>query len=400
MAGLRTDFETTAPLVDLDFYGDAAIANPVAAYHQMLAAGPVVWLTPQSLFAVCGYDALTKVLRQPHLFSSAQGVSINAETNALIKGSTLNSDPPAHETTRAITFAPLTPKALGAVRETVQREATEVAERLTGQGRFDAAQDLAPHVPLRVVRDLLGLGAFGKQNMLDWGAATFEVMGDPKERWDDCLSRLQALRAFTDDAATLDGLSRDGWARRAIEAGLAAGMPQQQARTLMRDYIAPSLDTTISAIGYGVWLFATNPDEWTRLRKDRTLIPNAIEEIVRLTTPIRAFSRLVTEDTQLDGVALTRGTRILVVYGAANRDAARFDDPDRFDVTHNTRGHVGFGHGVHACLGMHLARLEMRLLFEALADRVAAFELAGEMVPGKNSTIHSIASLPVRVRRA
>lgn len=196
---------------------------------------------------------------------------------------------------------------------------------------------------------------------------------------------------------TLDNRSTDGWARRATQLGIEAGMEPARASELMRDYIAPSLDTTISAIGYGMMLFAQNPEQWARLRRDRTLMRNAIEEIVRLNTPIRAFTRYVESDASVAGVALHAGSRVLMVFGAANRDAAKFPNPDKFDIERKTTGHVGFGQGVHACLGMNLARLEMECLFNALADRVQRIELAGEIVPGINSTIHSMASVPVRV---
>lgn len=165
----------------------------------------------------------------------------------------------------------------------------------------------------------------------------------------------------------------------------------------MRDYIAPSLDTTISAIGYGMMLFSRHPEQWDRLRADRSLMRNAIEEIVRLNTPIKAFSRWLAEDIEVAGVPLAQGTRVLMVFGAANRDATRFAEPDSFDITRDLRGHVGFGHGVHACLGMHLARLEMTCLFNALADRIARFEPAGAVTVATNSSIHALASAPVRI---
>ena len=144
-------------------------------------------------------------------------------------------------------------------------------------------------------------------------------------------------------------------------------------------------------------LFAKHPEQWQKLCADRSLIANAIEEVVRMNTPIKAFSRYVAEDIEVGRVQLKADTRVLMVYGAANRDANRFPDPDRFDIERNVRGHVGFGHGVHACLGMHLARLEINCLLNALADRIKQFELSGPVVSSVNSSIHSLASVPIRV---
>jgi len=385
-----------APDCEIDFYAASTIADPVAAYHRMLAVGPVVWLAKNNLHAICGHAAVVAALRDHERFRSGAGVSINDSINQLLIGSTLHSDPPQHDKTRKITFAPLSPKNIRQVRTRIETEARAIVDQVLDQPTFDAASELAPHLPLSVVRDLVGLGDYGRDHMLDWGAATFELMGDPKERRDDAIARLKRLRAFLEDADTLDNLSPDGWARRATQLGVESGMEPARAVELMRDYIAPSLDTTISAIGYGIKLFADNPDQWTLLRENRDLMRNAIEEIVRLNSPIRAFTRVVTRDTELAGVTLHEGLRVLIVYGAANRDSQRFDNPDQFDITRKTIGHVGFGQGVHACLGMNLARLEISCLLDALADRVERFELVGPIEHAANSTIHALASLPVR----
>ncbi|WP_439141538.1 cytochrome P450 [Planktotalea sp.] len=386
-----------APICDVDFYDDVNIQNPVDAYHKMLSLGSVVWLPKNKLHAICGFEELTTSLRNHRVFQSGKGVSINEEINPFLVGSTLNSDPPRHDETRAITFSPLTPRSLKDVKDRIENEAQKLAETMTNAGEFDAASDLAPYLPLTIVRDLVGLGEHGSNNMLDWGAATFELMGDPRERRDAALANMKKLRAFLDDPETLGALKPDGWANRATLGGIAHGLAPDKAVELMRDYIAPSLDTTISAIGYAMLLFAKHPDQWQKLRADRSLIANAIEEVVRLNTPIKAFSRYVAEDIKAYGVQLKADTRVLMVFGAANRDAHKFPDPDRFDIERKVRGHVGFGHGVHACLGMHLARLEISCLLNALADRIEQFELSGPVVSSVNSSIHSFASVPIRV---
>ncbi len=388
--------QVTAPVCEVDFYSDQTLADPVSVYTDMLEMGPVVWLAEHHVHAIVGFEALTKSLRNHRVFQSGKGVSINEDVNKLLIGSTLNSDPPAHDATRAITFRPLSPKALQEVRDTIVDACECIADEMVDLGGFDAAAQLAPHVPLTVVRDLVGLGENGKDHMLGWGAATFELMGKSGDREADARDRMKAMRAFLEDPEVLNELTPDGWAKRATARGIEAGMAPSRAVELMRDYIAPSLDTTISAIGYAVRLFAEHPAQWTAIRADRDLIPGAIEEIVRLNTPIRAFTRYVAEDTDVEGVTIPAGARVLMVFGAANRDPAKFANPNTFDITRNSRGHVGFGHGVHTCLGMHLARLEMRCLFNALADRVAQFEITGPVCNAANATIHAHSSVPVR----
>ncbi len=387
-----------APACAIDFYDAASIADPASAYKKMLALGPVVWLEKNNLHALCGHKEVVAALKNHDVFSSGKGVSVDDQVNKLIVGSSLNSDPPQHDISRKITFNPLSPKNVRHIRERIEKEAHFIVTKMLDKSCFDAASELAPHLPLTIVRDLVGLGDYGKDHMLEWGAATFELMGDPKERRDAAVNNLKGLRTFLEDSDTLNNLSEDGWANRATRLGIESGMTPARASELMRDYIPPSLDTTISAIGYGVMLFAKHPDQWEKLRNDRGLMKGAIEEIVRLNTPIRAFTRYLTEDINVAGVDLKKDSRALVVYGAANRDPARFENPDDFDIERKTIGHAGFGQGIHACLGMNLARLEMSCLFDSLADRVERFELDGPVVPGVNSTIHSLASVPVKVQ--
>ena len=388
---------TTAPICDLDFYGAEALADPVPLYHAMLDLGPVVWLERNQIHAIVGFDALTQTLRKPLIFRSGRGVSVDEEINARLVGSTLNSDPPAHDIGRAITGAPLTPKALQNVKSRIADVAQKLAQDMVLRRRFDAAADLAPTLPLAVVRDLVGLSGDGRDKMLKWAAATFELMGDCKDRRPKALADLAEMRAYLASHGQRDKLAEGGWARRIFDLAPDAGIAVDRCAELMRDYINPSLDTTIAAIGYGVKLFAQHPDQWRLLRAEPDRLGNAIEEIVRLNTPIRGFSRYVAQDTTVAGVELKEGCRVLVVWGAGNRDSSKFEDPDRFDITRTTRGHVGFGHGVHACMGMHLARLEMSELFGALLPLVKEFRLVGDVTPVTNATIHAYSAVPVEI---
>ncbi len=157
-----------APTCHADFYSEQTISDPVRMYNEMHGLGPVVWLEKNKLHAICGHKELVAALRNHQTFSSARGVSINENVNKMIVGSTLNSDPPQHDTTRSITFPPLSPKALPAIREGIEEEANRIVERVLKNKEFDAAIDLAPHLPLTVVRNLVGLGEYGKDNMLLW----------------------------------------------------------------------------------------------------------------------------------------------------------------------------------------------------------------------------------------
>lgn len=184
--------------------------------------------------------------------------------------------------------------------------------------------------------------------------------------------------------------------------GLAAGgnTLTTEAPLVIVDYLAPSLDTTISAIGSAVWLLATYPGQWAALKADPTLAANAFNEVVRLESPIRAFSRVTTADTTVAGHKLAEGSRVMILFASANRDEQMFTDAERFDITRgNAAEHIGFGYGVHGCAGQGLARLEGQAVLRALVTHVDAMEL-GQPVRAMNNLISAFTSLPLRVQSA
>jgi cytochrome P450 len=166
---------------------------------------------------------------------------------------------------------------------------------------------------------------------------------------------------------------------------------------LMIDYIAPSLDTTISAISNAIYLFARHPDQWELLKSDPSLIPNAVNEVVRYESPLRAFTRKTLHSTEIEGVPIAAGARLLVIYASANRDEREWDAPDVFDIRNDAGRHVGFGNGAHACAGQALARLETTAMLKALAEAVDRIEVVAEPTWAINNIIHRHDHLPVRL---
>ena len=165
---------------------------------------------------------------------------------------------------------------------------------------------------------------------------------------------------------------------------------------MMNDYMGPSLDTTIFAVSSAIWLFAQHPEQWDAVRADPSLIPNAVNEVLRLESPIQGFSRMVTRDHVVDGVTIPANTRVIVLYGSANRDERKWEDPERFDVRRRASEHLAFGQGPHACVGMSLARLEIKALLTALAKRVTRFEL-GHTRRAINNVLRGFESVEVTV---
>ena len=387
----------TLPVYDGDLYADEVIRDPYPVYARLRELGPVVWLSQLQVYALPRYAEVASVLRQPRRFASSRGVSLNERTNRLLVGSTLNSDPPEHDATRAITSAPLLPGALEAITPRIRRAADDLVAALARRGRFDAVSDFAQYLPVTIVAELVGLPDAARHKMLTWASATFNLFGPENERAKAAFDDLRDLKAFLDEYGTPDKLKPDGWAHRIFQVGSERGIPFETCAQLMRDYINPSLDTTISSTGQAIKFFADAPDQWALVRQRPELIPNAVEEVVRLASPIRAFTRFVTEDSEIAGVPIPQGSRVMVMYASANRDERKFADPDRFDVRRDVHDHLGFGSGVHMCMGMHLARLEIVSLLQSLARRVKTIALDGEPVVAMNNTIRAYASLPVVV---
>lgn len=386
------------PVYHDDFYSDAVILDPYTVYAKLREMGPVVYMEQHDVYALPRYAEVASVLRQPKRFISSRGVSLNDKVNQMLAGSTLNSDPPDHDHTRAVTSAPLLPGSLEAITPRIQAAAEGLIDTLVARGRFDAVSDFAQYLPVTIVAELVGLPEAGREKMLTWASATFNLFGpENNARARAAFNELRDLKAFLDEYGTPDKLKPGGWAHRIFKVGAERGIPYEACAQLMRDYINPSLDTTISATGQAIRLFADNPAQWDLVRERPELIHNAVEEVVRLATPIRAFTRYTAEDSEIAGVKIPQGKRVLVMFASANRDERKFADPDRFDVTRDVHDHLGFGTGVHMCMGMHLARLEMVSLLQSLARRVKRIALDGEPVVAMNNVIRAYASLPVVV---
>lgn len=389
------------PVSSVDFYSDDAIRDPYPVYEALRALGPVVYLEKHDLYALPNYREVSEVLRQPLRYSSARGVSPLQKVNDILVGSTLNSDPPAHDRTRAITSEPLLPGALREVEGRIQDAADGLVDTLCQRGEFDAVADFARYLPVTIVAELVGLPpAVDSAQMLKWASATFNLFGTENARTRAAFDDLKDLRDFLVEYGRPEKLKEGGWARRIFEIGPDRGISFETCAQLMRDYINPSLDTTISVSGQLIWLFAENPGEWDKVRANPDLIPKAVEEAVRIAAPVRGWTRFVAEESELAGHRIPQGARVLVMFASANRDPAKFPDPARFDVTRDVHDHVGFGQGVHMCMGMHLARLEMQSLLRALRRRVEGFELTATPEIALNNSIRAYARMPVRVRLA
>jgi cytochrome P450 len=385
------------PTTEIDLFADEVIADPYETYRWLRDAGPAVWMERYQWWALPRYDEVFSALRDHRRFSSASGVSLNDLMNEATRGSILCSDPPEHDRLRKILGTRLNARALEIHQEDFQRRADELIEQLVEKRSFDVVADFASAFPLSVVPDLLGCPADGRQHLLKWAAAAFQAEGPMNERTRASLPDLQEFLGYTTELATTGNLTPGSWGAQMLTEARAGQIEEKMLPPLLIDYLGPSIDTTISAFATAIWQFGVHPEQWQAVRADRSLIGNVMNEAVRFEAPIRGFGRRLTGDCELEGVTLAAGDWVFLLFGSANRDERRWTVPDEFDVHRDTAGHVGFGNGIHNCVGQSLAKLEAQALFSALADRVREFEV-GEPVWMAHNILRRIYSLPVTLR--
>ena len=385
------------PSYESDIYSSAAIVDPYPHYARMRELGSVVWLAKQRVYALPRYAECKAALRDSDTFASGHGVALNAFTNRMSRGTVLNSDGDDHDKRRKLVAHRLTPKALRKVSDSVTSQAEQIVDAAVSRRSVDGVRDLATALPLSIVPDFVGWPQEGREHLIDWAGATFDFLGPVNARSvaaiPDSLQMLRFTRRVVRERNVLPGsMAHDVLA--AVDAGTVA---ESEVPPLMIDYLAPSLDTTISAISSALHLFATHPDQWQAIRADPALIPNAVNEVVRIESPLRAFSRRVSKEVQFAGTTLPQGARVLVLYASANRDALQWDDPDTFDIHRDATAQLGFGHGTHGCAGQGLARMETQAILTALAARVENIRCVGEPKWALNNIIHRFERLPLEL---
>ena len=233
--------------------------------------------------------------------------------------------------------------------------------------------------------------------MVPWASAVFNSIGPMNQRTVDCLGLIVEMSEFSTTQCTRDTVRPGGWAAGLWAAADRGDIEAHEPAMQLNNYTGPSLDTTINATSNMVWLFSQHPEQWDLLRRRPDLIMNAIEEALRIESPIQGFSRCTTDDVDVDGETIPKDARVLVLYGSANRDERHFADPTVFDIERGNAGdHLGLGHGTHVCPGAHLARMELRALLTALVPKVARFDLV-ESSLALNNTTHGFATCTVNV---
>lgn len=386
------------PTYNYDLYSDEGIVNAYEHYRKIRDLGPVVELTVTEALAVGRYENVRAILLDHTRFVSSKGVALNDATNKAAAGIPLTLDPPEHNRLRKILDEPLTRPAVATLREQIESEADALIERLAVQGSFDGVKDLAQILPVSIVSSLVGLPEEGRDSMLAWAAASHDVNGPVNSRTQKGAETFYGMIEYVTNKVTPQNVRPDSWAAGIYKAAEKGRISHEEASRLIISYVVPSLETTISATGHMLDLFGRHSDQWRILKENPELIPNAIEEVLRIRTPVRSLARYAVENVVIDGFEIPKGKFVVVLYASANRDERKWQDPERFDITRaNARDHLAFGIGVHRCSGQYLAKLEITSLLKAMVRRFDSFEI-GDPVFEKNNILSYLSALPVQLR--
>jgi cytochrome P450 len=395
-----------------------------AAYAWLRQNAPFAQLQPTDydpFWAVTRYADIQEVERQPEIFgnSGRSTILVTAEadraTRELTGGSPhlvrtlIQMDAPDHMAYRRLTQAAFLPQGLKRIEARVREIAREAVEEMASfGGRCDFAKDVAFLYPLRVIMELLGVPKSDEGRMLKLTQELFGGADPDLNRSGGEVDKLKSVEnrhaifaelesyftALTEDRRTCP---RDDVAS-IIANGEVNGCPIGH-REAMSYYIIVATaghDTTSNTLAGGLWALAENPAEFAKLKADPALIPGHIDESVRWETPIKHFMRCATRDVEISGAKVREGDWLMMCYQSANRDEAAFEAPFDYRIERKPNRHIAFGYGPHLCLGQHLGRMEMRILWEELLPRLDSIEIDGDPARFKSNFVCGPKSVPIR----
>ncbi|MBV9042531.1 MAG: cytochrome P450 [Acidimicrobiia bacterium] len=370
--------------------------DPYPAFAELRDDAPVKWHEECALWTIARHDDLMRISRDPATFCSGRGVlPSDRQREVDPAASILFLDPPDHHRHRKLVSPAFTPRRISALEDRVRRLAKELLDEVDAGEAVDFAPAVAEPLPMLVIADMLGVPASDRDQFKLWSDAMIDAATEPTEEayalafelWqyfekiieerrvdpaDDLISVI--AHAEVDDVP-LNNAELNGFCMTLLVAGN---------------------ETTRNLITGGIEALANHRDQLQRLVSDRTLIPSAVEEMLRWVTPVMNFARTATKDVELRGERIAEGQMVFMLYGAANRDPEVFGpSADSFDVGRDPNPHVAFGFGEHYCMGASLARLEARVLFDELLQRYSTVELAGEPERLRSSLMRGLVHLPV-----
>jgi len=394
--------------VDLSDPESFAEGVPHEFFRRLRAEAPVAFVPEKKggpgFWAVTRHRDVVQVSKQPRLFVSSQGTNIEDQTGdqlARLQTIMLNMDPPQHVKYRNLVRRGFTPRKIAALTPHLRELARRIVADVVRKGECDFVAQVAAELPMIVICELMGVPQDDRHLLFD---LSNRLIGfdDPEFQ----SSPADAERAAAEMWAYAHRLGQQRRARPVddLVSDLVGGevdghqLSELEFNNFFLLLAVAGNETTRNALSGGLLALLEHRDQWERLQRQPKLVETAVDEIVRWVSPVMYFRRTATEDTVIGGVEIGAGDKVVLWYPSANRDEEVFADGERFDVARDPNPHLGFGVGEHFCLGSHLARLEMRILFEELVRQAPELELAGPPRRLRSNFIHGIKELPIRFR--
>lgn len=404
-------------LSDPDFF---ATGPPHAAYQLLRDEAPLFWHEPtaatpdgEGFWCLTRHDDVIWAAKQPDVFSSAGGGNrsgggtlIEDLPAGFAAGVLLNmQDDPRHHHIRRLVTPSVSPKRLRVMREALDQRCSEILDVAVAEGDVDFLVDVAAELPLQAIAALLGIPQADRHFLLEWADATLDY--DDRDPGADSTRSQQAAAAMADYTRHLldrkrrcpaeDILSIVTHAELPADAAPGGPLSELEQEMFFHLLVAAGSETTRNTITAGMLALIERPDDWAALRADRTLLPGAVEEMLRWASSTIYNRRTATRDIERHGKMIHAGDKIVLWWQAANYDERVFTDPHTFDIRRDPNPHVAFGIGTHFCLGANLARLEIRLVFDGLLDRVERPSMLGPAERTRSNKHAGFRHAPVRL---
>jgi cytochrome P450 len=385
------------PVIEDDLFSHESVRNARAVDDRVRELAPVVRLAREDIVVMGRFAEVSSALSDWRTFSSTSRPwhdrgSVRPEI-------LLTDDPPRHTEVRLVIANALSPKALKHMAEAFAADAERVIDRVldAGSESIDAVAAICRPFVYKVLPDLLGLPLAGREHMEAFGHMVWATMGPMNALFAEAMIGSEPVLAWVEECCRRENLDADGLGMAMFDAADRGEITQAEAKLLVGILLSAAADTTVMTLGTAIRAFCEFPDQYDALRRDAAQTRVAFDESLRWDSPSRLAGRITTRDVDIDGYTIPSGTRCGLLFAAANRDPRKWDQPDRFDIGRNVRGQVGWGAGVHMCVGKTLAQLEADAMLGAMTRRIARFEAAGEPEPWMTTIGHGPARLPVRV---
>jgi cytochrome P450 family 142 subfamily A polypeptide 1 len=367
---------------DLDFVsGDFWADDPHAALTWLRANDPVHWNEPAGVWGITKYDDVKEISKHPAVWSSAGGIRPDSGPTGMM----IEQDDPVHWQRRKLVNKGFTPQQVRRQEDKVRSIVDRLIDRVVDRGGCDFVTDIAAWLPLVMIGDALGFDEADHPTLLRWSDDLMRGLGqDDPEKVAAMLGAFEGYSNYmTDVIADRRANPTDDLTSILVHAEMDGDRFDDA--TLISETLLILIggdETTRHVITGGLYQLLEDRAQWDALREDRSLLPSAIEEMLRWVTPIKNMARTATRDVELRGKRISAGEKVLLLYPSANRDEEHFEDPFRFDIRRSPNEHVAFGFGTHFCLGNSLARLELQVMFEQLLDRLPGIRLLDDAEPG------------------